>query len=192
MLILSVVISVYLCHINLSDQFKDTKYTLVSAGVFWITASLYSALMLPFSSIVRDLSLIITSSLILIGLLMIIRELKPEIFRYPYLAVFMPVVIPVSYYLIYQTSMIRVTIVHSVLVLIILVTLIISIGYRTNIKQLLAVISGGLLLGLSVIVSFFFDEQQYISLLWYLITGIGIILTSYGFLITFNRKIEVN
>jgi len=121
---------------------------------------------------------------------MMIRKLKPEIFRYPYITVFMPVVIPFSYYLIYQTSLMKDTIVHSVSAMIVLVSLIITIGYKKRKKPLISMIAGSLLLAASLSVSFFLDEDQYIHLLWYLITSVGIAVTSYGFIFTFNRYID--
>lgn len=122
---------------------------------------------------------------------MMIRDLKPEIFRYPYVAVFMPVIIPFSYYLIYQTSLIRDTIIHAVSVMIVLVVFIISVGYRKNKKQFISIITGSILLVSAISVSYFVDEEQYTHFLWYLITSAGIVVTVYGFIFTFNNNLDV-
>lgn len=122
---------------------------------------------------------------------MIIRGLKPEIFRYPYITVFMPLVIPVSYYLIYQTSLIRDTMLHSVLGTIVLVTMIITISYKNKVKPFISTIVGGILLATSIAVNVFLETDQYIHFVWYLITSVGIALVSYGFIFTFNRNIDV-
>jgi len=155
-----------------------------------LTATIYISTGFSLAEIIAEMSLIITFSGVLVALLMMIRKLKPEIFRYPYVTVFMPVVIPFSYYLIYQTSLMKETIVHSVSAMIILVSLIIGIGYKKDKKPFISILIGTLLLTASTSVSFFLDENQYINLLWYLITSIGIISTSYGFIFTFNRQID--
>ena len=190
LLISSVIFGAILCHKNMADQFRDARIALVTAGCFWLIAKTYTSTGLPFSEIIAEMSLIITFSVILVSLLMMIRKLKPEIFRYPYAMVFMPVVIPFSYYLIYQTSLMKDTILHSVSAMILLVLLVISTGYRKNKKPFISVIAGTVLLAGSLSVSFFLDEDQYIHLLWYLITSAGIAITTYGFIFTFNQKID--
>jgi len=190
LLILSVGFGAILCHKNIVDQFRDARIALVASACFWLTAKIYTSTGFPLSKFIAEISLIITFSGILVALLMMIRKLKPEIFRYPYVTVFMPVVIPFSYYLIYQTSLMKDTIVHSVSAMIVLVSLIITIGYKKRKKPLISMIAGSLLLAASLSVSFFLDEDQYIHLLWYLITSVGIAVTSYGFIFTFNRYID--
>lgn len=174
----------------MADQFRDARITLVTAACFWLIAKIYTSTGFPLSEIIAEMSLIITFSVILVSLLMMIRELKPEIFRYPYVIVFMPAVIPFSYYLIYQTSLMKDTIVHSVSAMIVLVLLVISTGYRKNKKPFISMIAGTVLLAGSLSVSFLLDEDQFIHLLWYIITSAGIAVTAYGFIFTFNRQID--
>ena len=191
LLITSVVFAVFLCQKKLADQFKDSRITLVMAASFWLIAKIYSSIGFPLSEVISDISLIITHSVILVSLLMMIRELKPEIFRYPYITVFMPAIIPFSYYLIYETSLMKDTIVHSVSVMIVLVTLILSFGYRKHQKPFISILVGALLLITSILVSSIFNEEQYIDILWYLATSIGIAATAYGFTYTFNNNIDI-
>jgi len=190
-LILSVSYSAILCHRYISEQFRDARISLVTAAGIWLVSRIYSSTQLPLSNIVNDVSLIITYSVILVALLMIIRELKPAVFRYPYAAVFMPLIIPVSYYFIYQTSLMRETIIHSVTGMIILISLFLNIGYRTGKKSLISIITGATLLAASISVSVFLDDDQYIHLLWYLVTSVGIAVTAYGFVYTFNKNIDI-
>ncbi len=190
LLVASIGLSAVICHKKLSNQFKDARITFTASAVVWILSAIYASLSFPFSDIVESVSPIIAFSLILVALLMMIRHLKPGIFRYPYITVFMPVVIPFSYYLTYQTSLMKDTILHSVSAMIVVVSLILSLGYKDEIKPFLSIIAGTVLLSVSISGSFFLDEDQYVQLLWYFITSVGITISTYGFVFTFNRNIE--
>ena len=137
------------------------------------------------------MSLVLTYSIILAAFLMMIRELKPEVFRYPYFIVLMPLIIPVSYYLIYQTSLMRDIIIHSVSGMIVLVSLILSVSYRSSKKPLISIGLGSFLLLTSILLLILLEEDQYFHLLWYLTTSTGIAVTAYGFINTFNENIDI-
>lgn len=188
-LIISVIYSAILCQRNLSDQFRDAKISFVTSAGIWLASRVYSSTELPYNEIVGDISLMVTYSIILVALLMIIRKLKPTVFRYPYAAVFMPLIIPFSYYLIYQTSLMRETIIHSVSGMIILVVLFLSTGYKTEKITLISTVAGAVLLTSSIAALVFLDDDQYIHTFWYLITSTGVAVGAYGFVSTFNNKI---
>ncbi len=137
---------------------------------------------------VADISLMVTYSVILMALLMMIREMKPSVFRYPYVAVFMPLIIPVSYYLVYQASLMKGAIIYSVSGMIVMVSLFLSVSYSSNKKLMILNIAGAALLAVSISISALIDEDQYIYRYWYLVTSIGLAVTAYGFVFTFNKK----
>lgn len=188
LLILVVGYGAILCYRNLADQFRDVRITLLISAIFWIVAKIYAESGLLLSETIESFSTIIAYSVILVALLMMIRQLKPDIFRYPYLAVFMPLAIPFSYYITYQISLMRDTILHSVSGMTVLVILIISVGYRDRLKPFLSILAGSFLLAISITGSFFLDEDQYNELLWYAISSIGIAFSAYGFIFTFNQN----
>lgn len=191
-LILSVSYAAVVCHKSISDQFKDARITLVVSAGMWLASEIYSSFSFAFSEAVADISLIVTYSVILVAFLMLIRELKPAVFRYPYFAVFMPLIMPVSYYLIYQTSMMREIIVHSISGMIVMISLLLSISYRTDSKSLISAISGSLLLTASILVSFILDDDKYIHLIWYVVSGTGLSVAAYGFVNTFNNNVDID
>lgn len=187
-LLLSVSYGAFLCHRYLSSQFSDARISLVTAAGIWFLSVIYSSTELPLNQMVADISLMVTYSVILMALLMMIREMKPSVFRYPYVAVFMPLIIPVSYYLVYQASLMKGAIIYSVSGMIVMVSLFLSVSYSSNKKLMILNIAGAVLLAVSISISALIDEDQYIYRYWYLVTSIGLAVTAYGFVFTFNKK----
>lgn len=107
-LFLATVYSLYLIIKYVPEHFKDIKIITVTALLIWLFSQIvYTGEFNLFEDIYHDFNLIIIISLILSTELIIVRIMRPGVFRYPYFLVFTPMLIPVSFILIIDTYMIR-------------------------------------------------------------------------------------
>ena len=104
----SLVIGVYLTKKFFDDTHnKDVVHTLYTAIGLGSAGVIYHLFYLPFSEFIYLISSITSISVLLVALLMFIRKLKPELFQYPYFMVFTPLILPLSYILIYDVVILR-------------------------------------------------------------------------------------
>ena len=105
---LTTVICLYLLIRELSGKFKDVKIVTSLALFIWLLSQVvYTGEFNFYEDIYHDFNNIITISLILSAELMIVRVMRPALFRYPYFLVYTPFLIPVSFILIINTYLIK-------------------------------------------------------------------------------------
>ena len=108
LIFLTTVICLYLLFKQLSGNFKDVKIVTSLALFIWLLSQIaYTGEFHFYEEIYHDYHNIIIISLILTAELMIIRVMRPALFRYPYFLVYTPILIPISFILIINTYMIK-------------------------------------------------------------------------------------
>lgn len=108
LIVLATIICLYLLIKHLSSQFRDIKIVSVVAMCIWLAIQIiYTGEFNFYEEIYHDFNKILIISLILSAELMIVRIMRPALFRYPYFIVYTPLLIPVSFILIINTYMIK-------------------------------------------------------------------------------------
>jgi hypothetical protein len=126
--------SIYIVYKEYSNHWRDYKITLLSAGSVWLLSQVIYALEFEILHSIPGILLVIANSILLISFLILIRIMKPDFFRYPYLIVFMPLILPVAYLMVLNSSIMQSLIFFSMHVATIAVFIILSIGYRERLK----------------------------------------------------------
>lgn len=86
----------------------DLKIVLIIAILFWIISQLISSGdMIMIDDMISDLLQISIISLVLTALMIIVRNLRPVIFRYPYFLVYSPLSLPIFFLLVIDTYLIK-------------------------------------------------------------------------------------
>src|SRR5690625_5163425 len=62
---------------------------------------------LPYSHVIYQVCCLTGNSLLLVSMLIFIRKLKHEIFRYPLFMAYSPLILPLTYLLIYDVAILR-------------------------------------------------------------------------------------
>lgn len=180
LLLLTVLCCLYVFKKRFPDNFKDVKISIYLSAVIWVVGFMYFSAGLPHNTLISDISKISSLSFLLIAILMLIRELKPHMFRYPYLVVFIPILVPVSYLLVYQTNVIRYTILYSVTGIIIFVNLLFIIVYRNKITSAFTGIVGIILLSGALFYTIFLEYFIFYEFLFLSVISMGMIATVYS------------
>lgn len=107
-LFLSSVVCIYLVFAKISDRYKDLKISLIVALSLWLLSQIiYSGEFNFNEQLYHNIVHIIIISVILSSELILVRLFRPSIFRYPYLLVYTPLLIPFSFIMIIDTYLIK-------------------------------------------------------------------------------------
>lgn len=127
----ALVLGVYLTKKFLDDTHnKDIARTMYTAIGVCSAGVIYRLFYLPYGEFVYLTSCITSTSLLLVSLLMFIRNLKSELFQYPYYMVFTPLILPISYILIYDVVILRDILLTSIGIVPMLVVVILIDHYK--------------------------------------------------------------
>lgn len=180
--ILTVAILLIVIYRKFPPKIRDIKVTSFSALIAWGTGDLFTSINIPYNDTIGVLIQSLSLSLLLVVFLIFIRRRKPQIFRYPYFIVFIPMLLPVAQYIVMDTEIMREVILMSLHGVSILVFTILSIGYVNHLNNKLITILGILLLLWGF--SFYWILQNYYivySWAWGLTNSLGMVACVYSF-----------
>lgn len=191
-LFLATVYSLYLIIKHVPGLFRDIKIITVTALFIWLFSQInYTGEFNLYEEKYHDFNLIIIISLILSTELIIVRIMRPGVFRYPHFLVLTPLLIPVSFILIIDTYMIRDIVFITTQGIAIVVYLLLLLEKD---ELALALASRKSVIGISLLllayVTYWFI-QNYISLnaiLWESMTAVGTVLIIQSFVKKLNNK----
>lgn len=190
-LFLATVYSLYLIIKHVPEHYKDIKIITVTALLIWLFSQIiYTGEFNLFEKIYHDFNQIVIISLILSTELIIVRIMRPGVFRYPYFLVFTPLLIPVSFILIINTYMIR-DIVFMTTQGIALVAYFLLMLEKEELSLLTKKSVTGIILLLLAYTTYWFI-QNYIplnSILWESMTAAGTVLIIQSFVKKLKTKI---
>lgn len=170
------------------DKYEDVKHSIsISAGI-WLIGQVYYSIGFSFESFIRNVSTTTSLSILLVAFLMLIRELKPHLFRYPYFTVFIPIIIPFTYIFVYDIPVIRNTILYSIAIIAITVQLLLVIGYRGVYSAFSKGVVGSIFLFLGYMYMMFSETFIYYEFIWHIIVSIGVFLSINSITDTFNQN----
>src|SRR5690625_766785 len=88
---------------------------------------------LPFSHVIYQACCLTGNSLLLVSMLIFIRKLKHEIFRYPLFMAYSPLILPLTYLLIYDVAILRDILFAGIGILPVLVAVILIDSYKKKV-----------------------------------------------------------
>lgn len=187
-LFISSVYCIYLVISRVSSKKSDIKSILIFAILIWIISQFFnSGDTIQIDNTIAEFLQILNISLILTILLIIVRSLRPAIFRYPYFLVYTPLLVPLFFFLIIDTYLIKTIIFMStqgiaMLVYLLLLTEENAVAH----KKKYGVISVLMILASYVTYWFLLDLHPFMEIFWQLLLSIGIL----GAILTFSMKSE--
>jgi len=190
--IITIIVAAFIVLKKFPPEFTDVKYISIGALLSWLIGDLAGTVNLPYGEFVNIFLQSTSISLLLIIFLIFIRQRKPVIFRYPYYMVFIPMLIPFTQLIVLDAQVIREIIFMTLQGVAILVYVLLSIGYSSELKNKLITI-----VGLILLVSgfcFYWILQDYFIVLdwaWGLTNSGGMIACIYSFsdLLRINENI---
>lgn len=179
-LFIAVVISVVILFKRLDSSLRDVQIMSLSALLLWI---IWVAMKPLFAGIITEaLSEMMVMLLFSFGLsavLMLVRNLRPVLFQYPYFLTFSPFLITVAFILVAGSNLISDIMFMSVQAVLIISCLFIILGAESDKKVILKSIVSTLFLSLAFILFWFLDSFiLYTEFLWQFFAGIGIVMNA--------------
>lgn len=178
LLFLATVYSLYLFIRVLPAQNRDLKIISVITFIIWLLSQvIYSGEMNFYEDIHHDFIQITIISLILSAELILVRLMRPDVFRYPYFLVFTPLLIPASFILIINTYMIKDIVFMTTQGIAILVYLLLTFEKQeVNLFSKKAII--GIVLLLIAYLTYWFIQtiQPLNSIVWESMLAVGAVL----------------
>ncbi len=178
LLFLTTVYCLYLFIRLLPARNRDLKIITVSTFLIWLLSQIiYSGEMNFYEDIHHDFIQITIISLILTSELILVRLMRPGVFRYPYFIVFAPLLIPISFILIINTHMIKdIVFMTTQGVAIVVYFLLMFEKQEIKLTSKQAII--GIILMILSFVSFWFVQNIYPlnSIIWESMLAIGSVL----------------
>lgn len=188
LLFISSVYCLYLVITKVSSKNSDIKSVLTVAISIWIISQFFNSEdTIQIDNTIAELLHILNLSLVLTILLIIVRSLRPVIFRYPYFLVYSPLLVPIFFYLIIDTDMIKTIIFMSIqgiamLVYLLLLTEKNGVAHK-NSYGLMSVC----FISISYISYWYLiDIHEIFEILWELTLSVGILIS----IITLTKKQE--
>lgn len=183
----SLVIGVYLTKKLFADtSHKDTVRTLYAAMGISAAGVLSQLFYLPYSNVIYQICCLTGISLLLVSILMFIRRLKSEIFRYPLFMVYTPLILPLAYLLIYDVAILRDILFAGIGIIPMLVTVLLIDSYKKTER------TGRYSMGILILISLVLIHRN-LSLfpfqlpnLELILIGVGGLALYYLFLLTFK------
>tara|TARA_R100001143_G_scaffold63591_1_gene73010 strand:- start:31987 stop:32592 length:606 start_codon:yes stop_codon:yes gene_type:complete len=182
-LFISSVYCLYLVFTGVSSKNNDIKSILILAILIWIISQFFnSGDTIQIDNTIAEFLQILNISLVLTILLIIVRSLRPAIFRYPYFLVFTPLLVPLFFFLIIDTYLIKTIIFMStqgiaLLVYLLLLTEENSVTHK-NIYGLVSIV---LVFASYVTNWFLLDLHLVMIVLWQILLSTGILVAIYSF-----------
>jgi len=170
---------------------KDIKITSIFALIVYILSEMIVLIDLEIVAIISSILLITALSLVFVILLMLIRNLKPIVFQYPYPVVFLPLLLPVSFLFVTDTIIVEQIILASIQAVVIVVLFLLTSGYIHYLEKKAGMYSGLLLLIASFVLYWMVKEIINVpTYLWKLFLSIGMVLIIYSLSGLINNKIN--
>lgn len=183
LLFLTSIYCLYLVIVKLDSENYDIKSVLIFAILFWVGSQFFNTGdTIQIENTISEILHIIKMSLVLTILLIIVRSLRPAIFRYPYFLVYSPLIIPLFFLMIIDTDLIKRIIFMttqgiSILVYLLLLTENKAVAHKTSFG-LIAVF----LLSVSYISYWIFiDLHTIIHTISQILLSLGIVISIYSF-----------
>lgn len=183
LLFISSVYCLYLVISKVSTKKSEIKSVLIIAILFWIISQFFeSGDTYQIDNTIAELLHILNISLVLTILLIIVRSLRPAIFRYPYFLVYSPLLVPLFFFLIIDTNLIKVIIFMSTQAIAMLVYLLLLTENNAVSHQTKYGLFSALMLLISYVSYWFFSEtHQIIENIWQISLSVGILISIYSF-----------
>lgn len=176
----------------LNSKFKDVKYAFLFAQIAIIFFQINKFLAYSTSWIVSEILTLSIFAFLLVILLITIRYLKPEFARYPYLLLFLPIVIPSLYPLISGNVSIIQLVVQLLQIAAILSLFFILLSHIEDKRTILLTALSLILFTAAGLLYWFGESIQVGFWLWQTLTAIGIGLISYSFTNFYNFNPSIN
>lgn len=183
LLFISSVFCLYLVISKVSSKKSDIKSVLIIAISIWIISQFFnSGDTIQIDNTIAELLHILIISLVLTILLIIVRSLRPAIFRYPYFLVYSPLLVPLFFFLIIDTYLIKTIIFMSTQAIAMLVYLLLltennAVAHRTK----TGLVSALMLLSAYIAYWFISDLHHFIEIFWQFALSVGILISIYSF-----------
>jgi len=189
-LFISSVYCLYLAIFKLDTKKNDIKWVLILALVVWITSLFFNSVDTPQIDIyVAEILHIFTMSLVLTLLLIIVRNLRPAIFRYPYFLVYSPLLIPLFFFLIIDTYLIKTIIIMTTQFIAIFVYLLLIFDENAlTHKRSIGIISSVLIILSYCSYWFLIELIPFSDIIWQITLSAGIVTAIY----TLSKKLTIN
>lgn len=131
----SLVIGVYLTKKFLGNtDDKDVAYTIYTAIGVSSVGVIYRLFYLPYSEFIYQICCLTGMTLLLVSQLMMIRRLKSELFQYPYFMVYTPLIVPFTYFLIYDVEILRDILLTGIGIVPMLVAILLIDSYKKEVR----------------------------------------------------------
>ncbi len=161
---------------------NDIKYITITAIALWFLQGIISEFEVPLIGFISEILLVVIISIVLTGLLMIVRLMRPIVYRYPYIVVFMPFLIPVSYLLVIDVPAMKQIIMMTSQGVAMVVALMLSVSYWDQLKKGLIFTTGFIALILGYLIYWIFlDYGIAFGSIWQLLFAVGMICIIYSF-----------
>lgn len=144
--ILTVIVSIVIVLKEFPSASRDIKYLGIIALIIWLIGGITLNLTVPFQEVIHLTLQSSSLSLVLVIFLKFIRQRKPIIFRYPTYMVYVPLLIPFTQLIVMDTKVIGDIIFMTLQGISIIVYILLSIGYSSELNNKLLTIIGVLLL----------------------------------------------
>ncbi len=187
-LFITSVYCLYLVISKVSSKNSDIKSILIISILIWIISQFFnSGDAIQIENTIAELLHILNISLVLTILLIIVRGLRPAIFRYPYFLVYSPLLVPLFFFLIIDTYLIKTIIFMStqgiaLLVYLLLLTEENAVAHKSE----FGIISALVIIASYVSYWFLIDFHPFMEMIWQLLLSGGILVS----IVTFTRKTE--
>lgn len=169
-------------------QNKQIARIFYSAVALSSAGAIYHLFDLPYSEFIYHLSGITSIAMLLSSMLLFVRDLKFELFHYPFYMMFLPLILPVSYLLLYDVVIMRdILFVCAGIIPLLVTTLLINIYRKQGRESTLALALMGIvsLALLNRNLSVFPIQLPELELI---VVGIGSLILFYLFLKTFKDE----
>ena len=183
LLFITSVYCLYLVVSKVDSKKNDIKSVLILGITIWIISQFFSSDdTIQIDNTIAELLHILNISLLLTILLIIVRSLRPAIFRYPYFLVYSPILIPIFFFLVIDIYLIKTIIFMSTqaiawLVYLLLLTEENAVAHKTSFGLVSA-----LLIFISYISYWYLIDLHYLfEIVWQIAMSAGILLSIYSF-----------
>lgn len=192
LLFIASIYCLYLVIAKITSKRYDIKSVLIIAIIAWIGSQFFnSGDTIQIENTTSELLHILNISLVLTILLIIVRSLRPAIFRYPYFLVYSPLIVPFFFLLVMDTDLIK-TIIFittqgiAILVYLLLLTEKYAVVHKTR-YGLIAV----LFISLSYVGYWFFNDfHPFIVTASQILLSMGIVICIYTFTKTSDPQLK--
>lgn len=168
---------------KITSENHDIKSVLIVAILIWISSQFFnSGGIIQIEKTISELLHILNISLVLTILLIIVRSLRPAIFRYPYFLVYSPLIVPFFFLLIIDTDLIKMIIFITTQGIAIFVYLLLLTEERAVAHRL----KYGLIAAFMILISYIcfwllIDIHPYVEIIWQLLLSLGIVISIHSF-----------